>query len=194
MPSAGGSIFISRRIGSGNGRAAASCVCRSPSSARFGRRQCHSRWHVSSKVAWRARSWMSCPQYARSPRSPSRKQIREVVATTSSRPPFGFSAVAISRRSYPSVYPPEGGHHGLYVVSGFSRITAAVSPEGGHHGLYVVSGFSRITAAVSPEGGHHGLYVVSGFSRITAAVSSLSGLSVAPAALRSPSRAGRRGP
>ena len=31
------------QIGSGNGRAAASCDCRSPSSARFGRRPCHSR-------------------------------------------------------------------------------------------------------------------------------------------------------
>src|SRR5687768_13685446 len=33
---------------------------------------------------------MSYPRYASTPRSPSRKQIADVVATTSSRPPFGF--------------------------------------------------------------------------------------------------------
>ena len=52
---------------------------------------CHSRKQVSSNVALRASSWMSWPQYASTPRSPSRKQMRDEVATTSSSPPLGFS-------------------------------------------------------------------------------------------------------
>ena len=43
MPSLAGSMFIRRMIDSGRGRAAASCDCRSPSSARLGRRPCHRR-------------------------------------------------------------------------------------------------------------------------------------------------------
>ena len=42
-PSTGGRLRIRRMIASGSGRAAASCDCRSPSSARVGSRRCQSR-------------------------------------------------------------------------------------------------------------------------------------------------------
>ena len=56
MPFAGGRLFSSRSTASGNGRAAASAECRSPSSARFGNRRFHNRKQTSSNVACCARS------------------------------------------------------------------------------------------------------------------------------------------